>query len=532
MNESVNTLFVQNRLIATVSAAKNPCSELPIVLIHGWGNSSSTWESIAAELNQHHDLIFIDLPGIGRNADVVIDTLSDLIKQLSALLPPQCYLVGWSLGGMLATRLALEFPHQVVKLITLATNPSFVVRDNWQPAMSRLTFEQFFHGFKQAPPQALKRFYSLQILGDKQRSRILPLLQQQKLPLHSQQFETWKTLLALLKEIDNSSNITSISQQCLHILGEKDALIPITVATRITQAGNQHQVRIVADVGHAIHLSKPVEVAAQIIDFFSNGTKKFYRKKADIARSFGQVADRYENAATLQKKTAHKLVALHQNFDGKIVDLGCGTGYCSSLIKSKKNEIFALDIAREMVTTGRKHRTKQAVWLQADMEQLPFADHSITGIISNMSVQWANDLSLVLFESNRILNGGGWFLFSTLGPRTLFELNHAWQHIDHFVHVNQFNSDREINALAANNQFDIIEKIISTETLYFPNVIELMRDIKAIGAHNINPGQNPGLTGRTKLRLLAEAYEPFRNREGFLPATYEVIYFLLRKRRD
>jgi malonyl-CoA O-methyltransferase len=51
-----------------------------------------------------------------------------------------------------------------------------------------------------------------------------------------------------------------------------------------------------------------------------------------------------------------------------------------------------------------------------------------------------------------------------------------------------------------------------------------MRDLKVLGAHNINPGRNPGLTGRRALKTMMEAYERFRQQDGLLPATYEVIY--------
>jgi malonyl-CoA O-methyltransferase len=53
--------------------------------------------------------------------------------------------------------------------------------------------------------------------------------------------------------------------------------------------------------------------------------------------------------------------------------------------------------------------------------------------------------------------------------------------------------------------------------------LELMRDLKAIGAHNVTAGRPRALGGRARLARLEAAYEPFR-REGRLPATYEVVY--------
>ncbi len=50
-----------------------------------------------------------------------------------------------------------------------------------------------------------------------------------------------------------------------------------------------------------------------------------------------------------------------------------------------------------------------------------------------------------------------------------------------------------------------------------------MRELKAIGAHNVAIGRDRGLTGRGALRELELRYEAFRQ-HGRLPATFEVIY--------
>jgi malonyl-CoA O-methyltransferase len=64
-----------------------------------------------------------------------------------------------------------------------------------------------------------------------------------------------------------------------------------------------------------------------------------------------------------------------------------------------------------------------------------------------------------------------------------------------------------------------MERIILT----YDDVKALMRDLKAIGAHNATEGRRRGLEGKSFLRQLADHYERFR-RDGKLPATYEVVY--------
>ena len=57
----------------------------------------------------------------------------------------------------------------------------------------------------------------------------------------------------------------------------------------------------------------------------------------------------------------------------------------------------------------------------------------------------------------------------------------------------------------------------------YPDVLSLMRDLKAIGAHNVTAGRPRALVGRARLKRVQDAYEAFR-RDDRLPATYEVIY--------
>ena len=58
---------------------------------------------------------------------------------------------------------------------------------------------------------------------------------------------------------------------------------------------------------------------------------------------------------------------------------------------------------------------------------------------------------------------------------------------------------------------------------HYPDALSLMRELKAIGAHNVTRGRARGLTGRRRLAAMVNAYETLR-RDGTLPATWEVIH--------
>jgi malonyl-CoA O-methyltransferase len=59
-------------------------------------------------------------------------------------------------------------------------------------------------------------------------------------------------------------------------------------------------------------------------------------------------------------------------------------------------------------------------------------------------------------------------------------------------------------------------------TLTYQTVIDLLRDLKAIGAQTVNT-RSKSLMGKDKFQLMIKMYESYRT-DGKLPATYEVIY--------
>jgi malonyl-CoA O-methyltransferase len=123
-----------------------------------------------------------------------------------------------------------------------------------------------------------------------------------------------------------------------------------------------------------------------------------------------------------------------------------------------------------------------------------------------------------------VLKPGGLLTFTTFGPDTLVELRQAWAAADDgHTHVNRFIDMHDLgDALVRSG---LAEPVLDVEryTLTYATARDLMRDLKAIGAHNATAGRPRGLTGRAALERMAAGYEGFRQ-EGRLPATYEVVF--------
>ena len=255
--------------------------------------------------------------------------------------------------------------------------------------------------------------------------------------------------------------------------------------------------------------------------------------KQAIAAAFSHAAPHYDGVALLQQEVGRRLIdnmGLFRIAPQRIVDLGCGTGQIGRALSQHypKAQVIYTDLAFGMVQHARKQlsfwRRRHGRFLCADAERLPFADGSVDLLVSNLTFQWCRDLPSLFSECQRVLAPNGLLLFSTLGPDTLKELRSSWQQVDNHPHINEFIDMHDIGDAMLASGLDV--PVIDMELLTVPYrlCIELMRELKLLGAHNIQPARQRGLTPPSHLRLLTEAYEHYRGSDGMLPASYEVIY--------
>jgi len=538
-------------------APQNPIADRSVlVFLHGWGCDSRMWDAFLPTLleaiGDERDMLFVDLPGFGFNSDMLAADIETLLLHLARLLPSNTTLIGWSLGGMIATQLASRHPDKVGRLITIASNPSFVKdeslcvagKQSWKHGMERSTFDEFCQSFADDSEAAIKRFIALQAMGDSDRKTVSDTLN----TLHDYdvvQAKAWQLALEYLDLLDNRSALRTLGQPTLHIFGKSDALVPVGAANKLQRLAPAHWVDVITSAGHAPHLSHSRQVAAAIKSFLKQQPSRLSQRKKRIANSFSSAAKNYDTLARLQKRVVDSLVEFSLGANNSVgqalLDLGCGTGYCiETLLKrfpdiaQPEGCIHALDIAEGMLEQAEQKFSELGFdehihWHLGDMESLPFVDETFDGCISSLTVQWSENPQQLFAEMYRVLKPGAWFAFTTLGPETLFELRSSWQQVDEFAHVNQFMPLESIKAMAEEAGFNTVAFKSETPVLFYHDVIHLMRELKGIGAHTINEGRQEGLMGRKMFHQLEHAYNTWQDPDRGLPARYEVYYVYLRK---
>lgn len=512
-----------------------------LVLLHGWGCNREVWRPLLVLLRPWANITLMDIPGAAPGCG--LDTVSGLPELLSGILdccPPEAVYVGWSLGGQLALELAARYPERVLALVTVCTNPLFVAADDW-PGMDAEEFRAFASGVKSRPTAALKRFDTLQVTGARHARGLLRQLQSLRRRPASDELLTG---LAWLETLDGRGVLSSLKQPQLHLLAAQDALVPAGVGHCIEQRIADHsttRVRVLPLACHLTPLDVPDILAQEIHGFLATtGTLSDPRmvaadlEKKAVAASFSRAASRYDSVAGLQRDVGEQLLTYMDRLPHaplNMLDLGCGTGSFYPALRARfpDSQYLGLDLAAGMVEFARSRCAYEGDWLVADAESLPLASESVDLVFSSLAVQWCARPEHLFAELARVLRPGGLCVFSTLGPDTLCELRRAWAAVDTHQHVNSFLPMADL--VAATDCIPAVTLTLEERAwrMEYLRVRELLDELKTLGAHNMNRSRPTGLTSRRALQGMLQAYEARRS-NGVLPATYAVIFGVLKKR--
>lgn len=251
----------------------------------------------------------------------------------------------------------------------------------------------------------------------------------------------------------------------------------------------------------------------------------------EICNAFNAHAGEYEKNAKVQMEIGSRLFERLDYLSMKpayVLDLGCGTGYFTSLLKQRypDAQIVSFDLAEAMLveTKAKQAQAGYCSVICGDMLKLPFANGVFDLVFANQVIHWASPISAVFRELNRVMRADACLMFTTLGPDTFKELRYAWQAVDNFSHINEFLDMHNIgDSLMAER---LLEPVVDMEmlSLHYENLNALLRSLKAQGVRNIHKDRNKGLTGKSSWKAFETAYEGLRTAEGKYPLSYEVIY--------
>ncbi|GGK04496.1 alpha/beta fold hydrolase [Pseudomonas matsuisoli] len=227
-----------------------------VVLLPGWGLGLAPLLPLADALRGYGVEVHLQpLPAFAHG------TLAHHLDALAAELPADCWLMGWSLGGMLAAMLAARQDVQCQGLVTLGSNARFVAEPGWPRAMAADTFEAFRSSCLVDPATTLKRFALLCSQGAKQPRTLSRALSVDA----GSDPESLRAGLDVLAHLDLRHALRVYTGPRLHVMAERDALVPADALPALEHLSGEGATVLMEAASHAFVFEQADELAELIV---------------------------------------------------------------------------------------------------------------------------------------------------------------------------------------------------------------------------------------------------------------------------
>ena len=204
----------------------------------------------------------------------------------------------------------------------------------------------------------------------------------------------------------------------------------------------------------------------------------------------------------------------------RALDLGCAGGYLARRLRERGLEVTACDSGAAFA--------RSAGGVQADEDRLPFADGAFDLIVSVGALDGVNDLPGALLLARRALRPDGLFLGAFAGAGSLPRLRRAMLAADSVQggaapHIHPQIDVRAAGDLLTRAGFALPVVDAQPVDVRFSTLMDLVRDLRAMGATNILASRSPRPLGR---RALAAAIADFESGEDKTTERFEILHLL------
>jgi 3-oxoadipate enol-lactonase len=264
------------RAVATVNGAQ-AAYEIqgeghPLVLIHAGIMDLRMWDGQIAQFAQHYKVIRLNLRGFG-GGDLPADKFSyvdDLHSFLSQLGIHKTYLLGLSMGSMVAIDYTTTYPEQVDGLI-LASAP-LIGSKEVDPAEQQRIGEQFkavFDAYRQGDMEAAVRnalalpFFNPAHPSPEVRRRMEEMIRTNLAHwIESQPLVTWPEKPAI-------ERVASIQAPTLVMVGDRDVKSMLAAADGLTARIKGAKKIVIAGSGHHVNMEAPADFDRHVMEFLA-----------------------------------------------------------------------------------------------------------------------------------------------------------------------------------------------------------------------------------------------------------------------
>jgi len=265
------------RVAGTTIAWAELGSGSPLLLLNGTASPMNEWDpAFLAGLAAQHRVIVFDYPGLGDSGRAPstwnFDSASDWVSDFMALVAPGSAIdvLGWSMGGFIAQRLAVRHPANVRALVLAATNPG------GSQAVLGPQWVQDIDSSSSSDADYLRTNYpaSGRAAGKRFLDRLNAAVDSGAYPEVDTPDATLEAMVAAedpwLSSDVNLRDLRTITKPTLVITGRQDLITPALNSTRIAAAIPGARLILVPGAGHSFVFQQPASVTAMINAFLAS----------------------------------------------------------------------------------------------------------------------------------------------------------------------------------------------------------------------------------------------------------------------
>ena len=243
-----------------------------LLLVHGWAMHGGVFAPLVRALEATFNVITVDLPGHGGSRDSALPLALDPVADaLAALIDAQsskhALVVGWSLGGLVATALAARHPDRVRGLAMVAASPRFVQGPDWPAGMDPRVFELFGEELGRDYRGTLDRFLMLEAQGSAHLREELRYLRDAVYARGEPAPRALQEGLGLLHDSDLRTTLPGLAMPSLWIAGRRDRLVSPQAMHAAAALAPRSRFQQYDHAGHAPFLTEPKAVAEALTAF-------------------------------------------------------------------------------------------------------------------------------------------------------------------------------------------------------------------------------------------------------------------------
>lgn len=236
-----------------------------LVMLHGWAMHSRVWGGFAQKLSKSYRVTLVDLPGYGMSCglgDI------DIVDAVLSVVPETAHWLGWSLGALVAIKVAERAPHRILSLISVAGTPKFIGNDAW-PGLSQPMVLAMSENLEKDFIGTIRRFIALQTFGMQDARKIAKMIEELVLSLPLPDERALKKGLDLILGCDLRKQFSGLNVPVLIIQGTHDRLIPIELPRFLRQLNSVAEISIIDGAVHIPFLTHEQQCLERVDLFLS-----------------------------------------------------------------------------------------------------------------------------------------------------------------------------------------------------------------------------------------------------------------------